>query len=171
MANGFAGSYPQNRAHIMNIVRIMRPQSILDIGVGTGYYGEIIRRLAPDIKLDGIEIWKDYENERWRCYDNIFACDIRDFDYGGYDLYLMVDIIEHLPRDDAYSLIDKINGTILISTPHHFVQEGESNPYQNHVSEWRVDDFKKYNIKDYSNYLSVIVVINNEKVNTANTKC
>ena len=153
----YAGSYYANRPIIMGIVRGRNPQSICDLGVGTGFYGEMIRRDLPDVRLDGVETF-DYENERWKCYDTIYREDARTKEYDPYDLFLMVDIIEHMTIEEGRALLGRLPGPVLVSTPWHYVQGPDANPLQAHVSEWKLSDFPGPYV-DYSNYLSAIVLV------------
>jgi 2-polyprenyl-3-methyl-5-hydroxy-6-metoxy-1,4-benzoquinol methylase len=155
-----AGSYWVNRPIIMDIIRGRRPARVLDLGVGSGYYGEMIRRDLIGVTLDGVELW-DYRNPRWDSYDKIMVEDVRTRDYAReepYDLYLMVDIIEHMTKEEGLALLERIPGPVLVSTPHDFPQEADENPYQAHVSKWTVADFAGFKFEDHTNYLSVITV-------------
>lgn len=158
--NWYSGSYPGNRALIFDIIKGLKPKSILDMGVGTGFYGQIIRKGLPDVKLDGVEIFPSYRNELWENYNNITIDDIRTVPLGEYDLYLMVDIIEHMTKDDGLKLLRKMKGPVLISTPRDYDQdEVHGNVYQKHLYKWKIEDFAEFKITDYSNELSIIIVI------------
>jgi len=153
-----AGSYYANRPIIMDIIRDKNPATILDIGVGSGFYGEMIRRDLPDVRLDGVETF-DYENPRWACYDRIFREDARTREYEPYDLFLMVDVIEHMSIAEGHALLERLPGPVLVSTPWHYIQGPDENPLQEHVSEWTLADFARYRYQDFSNYLSAIVLV------------
>jgi len=151
-------SYAQNRPLVMDIIDQLKPESILEIGTGWGDYGVLVRKAYPDIRLDGIEIW-DYKNERWDNYDNVYKADIRDFNYPPYALYLMIDIIEHVSKEDGHKILSKLKYPVIVSTPIDYPQENRENPYENHISQWYIDDFKDYDYDDYSNELSTIILI------------
>jgi hypothetical protein len=153
-----AGSYPANRPIIMDIIRELSPKSILDIGVGLGYYGEMIRRDLPSVILEGIEVF-DYYNYRWDFYDCIIKEDVRVTSLNNYDLYLMIDVIEHMSKEDGHALLNRLNRPVLISTPWHYIQGPDENPLQEHVSQWSLEDFKNYRYRNDSNYLSIIILI------------
>jgi hypothetical protein len=156
--SGAAGSYFANRPIIMKLIREAQPKSILDIGVGSGYYGEMIRRDLPDVRLYGIETF-DYSNYRWDCYNKIIREDARLCVYDRYDLYLMVDVIEHMSKEEGHALLAKLSGPVIMSTPWAYDQDGDENPLQAHVSRWTLADFAQYSYQDHSNYLSAILVI------------
>lgn len=159
-----AGSYWANRPIIMDIIRSRKPKSILDIGVGSGFYGEMIRRDLPDVKLIGLEPF-DYHNPRWDCYDFIHKVDVRTWRAGKtdcvefFDLILMIDVIEHMSKEEGLALLERLPGPVLVSTPWHYEQGPDENPLQAHVSEWTLADFAGFPFIDYSNYLSAIIVV------------
>ena len=142
----------------MDIIREVNPESILDIGVGTGYYGEMIRRDFPNILLDGVETF-DYSNYRWNCYNNIIRDDIRLINVKEYELFLMIDVIEHMRVDEGLELLLRLKGPVLVSTPWYFPQNADENPLQEHVSSWTLEDFSSYRYTNYSNYLSLIILV------------
>jgi hypothetical protein len=155
-----AGSYYANRPIIMDIIRSRKPKSILDIGVGSGFYGEMIRRDLPDVKLFGVEPFEKYENPRWECYNGFWHCDVRSITLPWpFDLYLMIDVIEHMSKEEGLALIERLPGPVLVSTPWHYDQGPDENPLQAHVSEWTLADFAGLPYRDYSNYLSAIVLV------------
>lgn len=154
-----AGSYWANRPIIMDIIRKRKPKSIMDIGVGSGFYGEMIRRDLPDVQLYGMEPFKGYENSRYDCYDNIAYEDARTWPFTDYDLFLMVDVIEHMSKEEGLRLLERLPGPVLVSTPWHYEQGPDENPLQAHVSEWTLADFAGFPYEDHSNYLSAIVVV------------
>jgi hypothetical protein len=142
----------------MDLIRQQAPKSIMDIGVGSGFYGEMIRRDLPDVTLYGIETF-GYENERWKCYDHIWREDARTFDYPALDLFLMVDVIEHMSKEEGLALLNRLPGPVIVSTPWHYPQGPDENPLQAHVSEWTLADFVGLPYTDHSNYLSAIIIV------------
>src|SRR5512143_3083288 len=83
-----------------------RPKTILDVGVGAGTYGVLLREYLPrGRKIDGVEIWPKYLTWQWGAYDHIYVGDVRDLDLPGYDLILLIDILEHFERDESIALV------------------------------------------------------------------
>lgn len=154
-----AGSYWANRPIIMDIIRSRKPKSILDIGVGSGFYGEMIRRDLPEVRLEGVEPFVQYSNSRWECYNYIYREDVRTLVCQPCDLFLMVDVIEHMSKEDGHALLARLPGPVLVSSPWHYIQGPDENPLQAHVSEWTLADFAAYPYQDFSNYLSAIVLV------------
>lgn len=120
---------------ICDVIHILRPSSVLDIGIGFGKYGLLARELL-DIEgadddyqhrqhlIDGVEVYPDYIGP-WQkeIYDHIFIGDARTVLESlpeTYDLALAIDVIEHIPKADALALLNMLRtqgGDILISTP------------------------------------------------------
>lgn len=138
------------------------PSSIMDVGCGFGKYGFLARenlevrherydREDWKVRIDCLEIFPRYITEMHKyIYDNIIMVDIRKYDVKGYDLVILGDIIEHLNKEDAVALIDRLyenNLNILISTPDGFMEQGEflGNPHEEHLSGWDEEDFDRWN--------------------------
>ncbi len=154
----FAASYPQNRPIIMQAIRDLKPGRIMELGIGSGCYGEMIRRDLPGVTLHGVEAFDGYENPRWKCYDRIFRKNILEMKFKPYDLFLAVDIIEHIEKERAQVLLALLPGPVLLSIPWNFDQgEVDGNPLQAHVSKWVRSDFPA-GCRDLSNHLSLILL-------------
>lgn len=138
----------------------LQPRSVLDIGVGFGKWGYLAReylevwqgrlsRREWTIRVDGIEAFPAYRNPLWDwVYDNIHLGDVRQLvdTVGSYDLVLMCDVIEHMDKPSAASVVRalfKRSRTMIVTTPTTFwAQEAENgNPFERHVSFWHPIDF------------------------------
>jgi len=143
----------------------LSPTSVLDIGVGFGKWGFLLREYLDVwanrynksewlIKIDGIEIFEPYILESHIFfYDKIFVGDVRQLidEIGNYDLIIVGDVLEHMPKTDSLSLIDKLickGNTILINLPLGVWPQEEllGNPNEKHVSTWLLEDIAKYQI-------------------------
>jgi hypothetical protein len=142
----------------------IRPQSVLDIGIGTGTYGMLLRqylevgagRLTPAqwvVKIDGVEIFENYRNPVWNyCYNNIIIGDIHAHlsVLQTYDVILLSDVLEHFSKNDGQELINKLmnlSSYIFITSPRvDYPQEDVyGNKYEIHLSSWKKCDFEGYN--------------------------
>ena len=161
-------SHTYQISSIMESIILCDPKSILEIGVGFGKYGVLCyERLnlwwhgltkedykMRKIKIDGIEIYKDYKNPIYDfIYDNIFFGNainiVNNFKDKEYDLILMLDVLEHLNEIDGNSLLNRCNrisNNILISTPkdigsqdQHFGNEAECHKFQ-----WTKELYNKF---------------------------
>ena len=115
---------------VLKLISALNPSSILDVGAGNGKYGFLFRevldmnygRFARDdwnIKIDGIELVKEYKNPIHDYFYNIFVWEDWlkvDIDYD-YDLIFMGDVLEHFEDGRWESALDKAknNGNVVIS--------------------------------------------------------
>jgi len=81
-------------------------------------------------------------------YDFIYKMPVQemlDDHLKDYDLVLMVDVIEHLSKEEGLRLIDRIPGWMVICTPQEWFQNPEAGliPPEKHRSLWSVEDFRK----------------------------
>lgn len=130
----------------------MKPQSILDVGIGHGKWGilcdEYLRywcNIQPHI--DGVEAFRGYTSPAHSIYKKIFYCDVVNlFDEDmleSYDLVLAIDVIEHLSKENGRMLLDSSKHYI-VATPGYPSPQGAvfGNEYERHVSEWKPSDFE-----------------------------
>ncbi len=163
-------SHIDNVPAIIKIVQELAPRTVLDVGVGNGKYGLLIREYLggdtgfADVVIDGIEGFEGYVTDIHRAiYRKLFVTDFRRFDFRSahYDLYLMIDVLEHVDKSEGHRLLADMAGTILVSTPREdYRAHYAHNPLEAHRSHWTLDDFGDYRGVDFSNELSTIVVVN-----------
>ena len=71
------------------------------------------------------------------------------FRRASFDAVVALDVIEHLPKEPAYSLIEEMERvaaqTVIISTPYGFLPQppASDNPYQEHISSWLPEEFEQ----------------------------
>jgi len=147
-------------------VKWLKPNSILDVGIGFGSMGVLFRQ-ATDVRksernpesyhdwptrIDGIEIFEWYRNPVWQVYTNVYignAMDVLDT-LDKYDMVYCGDMIEHISKEDGYKLIEKMldhsNQWIQIATPSPAPPQEAilGNENERHVSEWTEQEFKDY---------------------------
>lgn len=168
-------SYPENIPHIVHLVAKYKPKTVMDIGVGRGKYAFLLREYfhkdvqgdwKPIDKIDGLEIFPEYVTEIHKLlYDNIFIGNALEFDFGDYDMFLIIDVLEHWPKEEAYRIMDKLTakGKVVISTPTNIGCQGAAhgNVWETHVTQWLPRDFEgRYRIlEDWSNESSFIYLI------------
>lgn len=81
--------------------------TVLDVGAGAGYYGSAIRRSCPSVAvIDAVEIFPYYQTRFSldEIYDAVTIADARTITSFPYDLVILGDVIEHMPRADAVAL-------------------------------------------------------------------
>ena len=120
-------------------------ESILDIGVGEGTYFNILSPYLENTKWSGIEIWKPYitKYDLRSKYEILINRDVRqiNFDEGpSYDLTIFGDVLEHMTKLEAQTLIKTIipkTNLIMISIPIiDFSQDVVGgNPFEKHIKD------------------------------------
>lgn len=165
MSSSAAESIP----YIIEFVRKNQPKvkSVLDVGMGFGKMGFLFReyfeskkigRHKPDdwlLKIDGVDIYDGYLSEVQKLiYNEVIIGDIFEAlpKLGNYDLAILSDIIEHFPKEKGHELLRKLFEhveDIVIATPNGFLeQEPQDNINQEHLSGWKIEDFKNYDVID-----------------------
>lgn len=158
-------SNPQMLVKIGDEVIKRQPKSFLDLGFGFGKYGVIAREYGDvwkgktykkedwNMKLDGVDIFEYYISEHHKyIYDNIYIQDIHEFvkqDFS-YDMAIFLDVIEHIPRDKGFEILDNLKKKVnysVIATPFDpgKTKGGQfGNKNEAHISKWNFNDFQKY---------------------------
>jgi SAM-dependent methyltransferase len=119
---------------VLHYVTALQPSRVLDVGVGMGTYGFLLRqtldigheRLCKEtwkIALDGVEIFEGYRNPVWDyAYDRVFMGDVRDMldKVERYDVVICNDVLEHFEEREAGQLITRFlstRATLIATTP------------------------------------------------------
>jgi SAM-dependent methyltransferase len=126
-------------------------KTIVDVGCGEGTYRKL---LGQNYHWIGVDVWEPYV-ERFHLrdiYDEIIIGNIKDLSLTTGDCYIFGDVLEHLPKDDAINVINKIpkDKHIIISIPLGIYEQGEleGNPHEAHKGYWTYDEV--YNLADWT---------------------
>ncbi|MFD5027007.1 methyltransferase domain-containing protein [Streptomyces sp. NPDC058373] len=134
------------------------PDTVTDIGPGDGTYARLFRPAHRGAWWTGIEIHKPYvrrfklKSTRSRAmYDEVHVEDARTAADHLYhrDLVIAGDVLEHMPREDAVALLQRIEAAgawhILVSLPIVESVQGEvdGNPHEAHLHQWSADDMNQ----------------------------
>ena len=162
MASSFINQIPA----IIHLIQKLKPGKILDIGKGFGKYGFLIHEYAginnqekinperslkqqSNISIDAVEVDPDLMLPHLEhIYQHVYFGDVLKIykELPAYELVLMIDIIEHINKEEATGLLKFLlkNGSkIIVSTPiHFFEQQLYESEFENHVSHWSIKDFK-----------------------------
>lgn len=135
-----------------DILRLLKPETLLDLGAGAGKYGRLAKKIDSSIKSTAIEIEKDYV-EKFNLssiYDEVWNVSVMDLISPQYydstfDVVIIGDIIEHLKKTDGIDLINFLIyrcSWIIIEFPYRYVQNSVDG-YQSeaHISAWAESDF------------------------------
>jgi len=164
---------------IINLIMVINPQKLLDIGVGFGKYGFLSREYLEyynnnnDYKkwsreIDGIEIFEDYLTAVHKfIYNNIYignAADLLAKIEKEYDLILLIDVLEHFSYAQGLDVLNnckRISKNIIISIPKDIGEQGEcfNNPNEKHEFQWRdshLSTFKRFTIPNHESFICCI---------------
>jgi Predicted methyltransferase (contains TPR repeat) len=134
------------------------PKTVLDLGIGTGFYGAVIRQFVDlgqgtKTRIIGVEPFADYQNPNWDHYQTVYKKTIQDFlvfdQDQFYDCILFLDVIEHFKRLEGLSILEQLQeklkpgGILLVSTPGIFESQGsvQGNELERHQAFFDGEDF------------------------------
>lgn len=141
-------------------------ESLIDVGCGRGIVGALVRIYRNPTRLVGIDIFQPYIDfcKKFNLYDEVYLIDVRQtplpFKSQEFKIATCIELIEHLHKEYGEKLLDelqRIADIIIVSTPSHYFKQPkhhvDRNPFQAHVSKWKVSDFRKrgYEVKGVGN--------------------
>ena len=158
---------------IANVARQLRPRRVLDVGVGFGKYGFLLREYTDIWEMASVD---DYRREHWKTviegidatpdyitplheyvYDKIHIGDVTTLidSLGTYDVIIMGDVLEHFDKPAGEVLLDKLyahtNQCLLLTFPPNCRANDSviGNPYEAHRSAWNRKDFRRFRHAEY----------------------
>ena len=167
---------------IVEIILLLRPRSVLDIGVGYGKYGVLSREFLEfwledkpyeerKIRIDGIEVFPGYISAGHRYYyDEIYIGGALATvpTLGQYDLILIVDVLEHFTEKEGLELLKQCTAKgkhILVSTPFDIGEQGAvfGNEFERHRFQWKKKQLRHFSpVTFFWNHHSMLAVIGPE---------
>lgn len=156
----FRKIYPSTDQIIEKIFRqeIKKGDRVLDLGCGPHSPIKMLKK-EPDLELYsvGVDIFHPYiQNniEVEKIHTKYIEQDILtvDFPEDSFDCAIMVDVAEHIKREDFINFLPKLERVakkIIIITPNDFIEQDtyDDNVYQRHLSGWTVKDFTDLGFK------------------------
>lgn len=157
-------SHPHQLNEILDLVLKTNPQSVLDVGVGFGKYGVLVREYLEfwdgreeyrDWKrqIDGIEVFEHYLTPLHAfIYNKVHigsAAELLPNLPTRYDLLLLIDVIEHFTQEDGLRFLELCFSrarNVIISTPRDIGNQGDAfeNPHETHRFQWTAEHFLAY---------------------------
>lgn len=126
-----------------------RPLRVLDVGPGWGKYERLLREyVEPELYIAAVEAWAPYVDRFGLVdrYDLVIVGDALDQPaevLDRFDVILMVDVLEHMPKPEALAFLDRVPGWVIINTPRdHFDNPPDLPPTEAHVSHWTLGEFQ-----------------------------
>jgi hypothetical protein len=149
----------------VEIIRELQPASFLDIGVGNGKWGFLVREYVDvwngrflqsqwSCIIDGVEIYEPYINQNSHqraIYNNIHIGDATHIvnQLGQYDVIYAGDVLEHIEKVASIGLVRQQTGmakkALICSIPLGVEWLGKrnyENRHEDHASSWEIGELK-----------------------------
>ena len=138
---------------------LRRPNSVLDLGIGMGFYGAVVRQwldygVRPwRTRLVGVEGFAAYRNPCWDLYDEVVVSSIGDYLVAStetWDAILLLDVLEHFEHDEGAQILEAArrrlapDGRFFVGTPAIWMEQGAvyGNEFERHHSLWTGDELQ-----------------------------
>jgi hypothetical protein len=154
-----------NIAPILNEVVRLQPKHVLELGIGLGKYGVLVREVLDGVRgftrpcqdTTSVEIWgaegfDSYRNPAWGQYDGIIIRDFSTLDppyFQASDLVMLIDSLEHLEKDKALDFLRVLvanTNNVIVSVPLGNCPQGAvfGNEFERHRSSWDGREFAEF---------------------------
>lgn len=139
----------EGKAWVLEVVKGLHPESVLDVGPGWGTYGRLLRPSLPDTHFIAVEVFPDYIEQfnLGTFYDEVHLADIRHWDWFDVDLVIFGDVLEHLDKEDALAVWGKAREyakylIISVPTSPRWHEQGEvnGNAAERHLHHWTFEE-------------------------------
>jgi hypothetical protein len=158
----------QNIPYCVEAIMRIEPKRVLDIGVGFGRWGMIVREFCElwygrvhrsewQIEIEGVEGYAPaIEQHHHSFYNKIHVGDFREIAptlKGRWDLVIFGDVLEHFEKAEARGLLNRAleqSEYVLVNIPlgTDWPQEDiYENLYERHLSVWSADEFKAFALR------------------------
>jgi hypothetical protein len=157
----------------VEIIRDLRPASFLDVGVGNGKWGFLVReytdvwdghflRTQWNCKIEGVEIYEPYitENSHQRAiYNKIHIGDVTKIvdRLGSFDVIFAGDVLEHIEKGESVKLIQRLTTmasmALICSIPlgaEWLGKRGYGNDHEDHISSWEIQELRALGFTHYN---------------------
>lgn len=140
---------------VSNILKMLKPATLLDVGAGAGKYGEMIKKLLPDSISTAIEIESDYIKKfnLGKTYSRVLNMSAPELIRPEYydlksDVIILGDVVEHLKKSDGVDLLNFLiyrSKWIIVQFPHKYLQNAvDGYAHEAHISVWGESDFSNF---------------------------
>ena len=138
---------------------LRRPSSVLDLGIGMGFYGAVVRQWVDGgvqpwrTRLVGVEGFAAYRSPCWDLYDEVIESSIERFVEVNTDLWdtiLLLDVLEHFEHAQGEAILSvlhsrlSLGGRLFVGSPAVWMDQGASygNEFERHRSLWTADNLR-----------------------------
>ncbi len=161
--------------YVINHVIAIRPKKVIDVGIGFGKYGLMLREYLelwgtteeeqklPQYNRDrwqhtvhGVEVFEDFIKDYHRYfYNKIFIGKIQDAIFSidsDYDMAILSDVIEHMSKEEGSAVLQEFKNRskyIIVTMPNGMRAQGVmyGNQYEEHKCGWDSNDLRKLNFE------------------------
>ena len=127
--------------------------TILDLGCGSnspmGYFKNKLKRLVGvDLFIPSLNL-SSKNKLHHEYYEIDILSSIDHFEENSFDCVALIDVIEHLKKQDGLTLIKQMETIarkkIIVFTPNGFLEQSpfDGNEYQRHISGWEVEEMQQ----------------------------
>lgn len=145
-------------ACIQQVISLVQPKNILELGCGQGKFGEVLKHTGQEAKITAVQkVFSDNDIPLLtsKGYRQVIDRDILDYYREGfdenYDLIVAIDVIEHFLISDVMSIIHfslyRANYLLLVWPSEH-PQSASTNAFDRHRS--------SFNLKDVADRFDVV---------------
>jgi hypothetical protein len=181
-------SYVSQISIILKLLSKIKPQSILDAGVGFGKYGMLCREYNDIVhgryqkenwitEIVGIEGYSEYRNPVHNyVYNRMYYGLIEEVIptlQDKFQITLLIDVLEHFSKEDGKKVINLLQEVttdfLIISTPIIVKHQSYlSNELEEHKSQWTLDDFIEFPIEQFEFFNEndnggILVILNSKR--------
>ncbi|MFO0903697.1 MAG: methyltransferase domain-containing protein [Pirellulales bacterium] len=138
---------------------LFQPRSVLDLGIGMGFYGAVVRQWLDGgvqpwrTRLVGVEGFSAYRNSCWDLYDEVVVSSIERFletNADAWDAILLLDVLEHFEHTQGEAILHEFRrrlsseGRLFVGTPAIWMDQRAAygNELEKHRSLWTTDDLR-----------------------------
>ena len=138
---------------------LFQPRSVLDLGIGMGFYGAVVRQWLDGgvqpwrTRLVGVEGFAAYRGPCWDLYDEVVESSIERFLETNADLWdaiLLLDVLEHFEHAQGGAILSVLRsrlsteGRLFVGTPAVWMAQGAAygNELERHRSLWTAGELR-----------------------------
>ena len=116
-------------SHVIDKLLEDAPETVIDVGAGSGKYGMLCREYLPNLKrMDAVEPDEMINGSFY--YDNVYQQKIENFKFSmKYDMALLIAVLEYFPLGEGIKVLNKLTkhcGEVLLTIP----KESQKHTYQ-----------------------------------------
>lgn len=141
-------------------LQLARPSSVLDLGIGMGFYGAVVRQWVDlgvrpwRARLVGVEGFATYRNPCWELYDEVVVLPIDEYltsSNESWDAILLLDVLEHFEHEQSAEILAAARGRLApggrlyVGTPAVWMEQGAAygNEFERHRSLWTAEELRQ----------------------------